>query len=224
MKLGPKIKLGPKGTPVTQKRQIGTCSDCGKTMLVHNLKIHMIRIHKKGGEPCQCTLCPFFSLSPLDLDRHTKRKHSADPAVCIECGFKTNCNDNLTSHMQRVHSQLSYPCNRCDKSFMKRDNLQRHVLTVHENQRQCLCNICGKAFYDKNKLNRHRNGVHLGDRFPCSRCKADFSQKGDLYRHVLKCHQTWFDLDRIVTVIWIENEKKKIFKISNKAHSGKNPW
>ena len=165
-----------------------TCPECGKIMKAHNLKIHMMRVHDKGDDTYQCSVCPFSTKWQTGLRIHIRKEHAGNLEECSKCGFKTKNKANLRAHIRRIHEPHSFPCDRCDKCFKTSDKMQRHVLAVHENQREYSCIICEKAFQHKDKLIRHQNGVHLGNRFPCSQCKADFSQKGDLYRHVSKCH------------------------------------
>ena len=74
----------------------------------------------------------------------------------------------------------------CGKQFTAQKNMRRHYENQHLKQSKCVCPECGKHFGDKTNLSAHMRVVHRGEKFVCpyEHCKAKFTTKGSLTKHV----------------------------------------
>lgn len=77
-------------------------------------------------------------------------------------------------------------CTICSKTFLNRLALRRHM-AVHEEKYKC--QTCLKSFAGQASLKRHIQ-VHSGTQekeFACLFCKAKFTTKSNMIRHVKSC-------------------------------------
>ena len=122
-----------------------------------------------------CDLCQKTFQHERSLKRHRLthqpeegKKPPTPPRACPHCPATFNRADNLKKHIKNIHSspasKKSFTCALCPKSFSELKNLKRHILHSHQ-QKQ----------------------TH---RFKCPHCKAEYSIKGNLDRHLKVKHAT----------------------------------
>jgi uncharacterized Zn-finger protein len=63
------------------------------------------------------------------------------------------------------------------------------VSQVHEKQKSFECPVCKKVFGSTSYLRLHREAVHDGVRYPCLTCGKEFTQKGNMQKHVRTVHE-----------------------------------
>lgn len=166
-------------------------SDDTKLYNRKNLKIR----GKNHGKTLYCSYCnkAFPSSKHAMLDLHVRRIHTKIKS--FECNSELGCDKKfytkaeLQLHIKRYHNP--FECRVCSETFMLLKDLDQH-LDSHINPKENQCELCCKQFARALNYNQHKE-THKNDVlvfFPCKICKATFSKKRDLWKHVRENHQS----------------------------------
>lgn len=128
-----------------------------------------------------------FSASGSD-GSHEDRFYS-----CPGCSFSSCSLSIFQSHL-KIHwgEKLRYLCNEkgCSKHFTTHGHLLEHI-RAHTGERPFSCSVCDKRFMRINTLNVHFKKHTKAKPFICpiETCKAQYTEKGNLTKHMKAKHQ-----------------------------------
>ena len=144
-------------------KQVLKCKNCDyKTGKKHLFEKHC----KIGGEPVQCSHCPYKSCSPFGLTMHKKKVHGEQKVLyntekhfqCKYCDFKTGYKNNLKNHGKMGTKPVQ--CNHCPYKHCSPGGLRIHKKKVHGEVHiaiaKCFqCKNCDYKCKARNKLRKH---------------------------------------------------------------------
>ena len=101
-------------------------------------------------------------------------------------------------HMTKIHEvaikkeniSIKHECNLCGNEFETPYLLKKHA-DIHKESLRIKCNFCNKNVF-KYRMKQHVQSVHEKIRnhvCPAPGCKAKFSQKCSIKRHVIRMHK-----------------------------------
>ena len=177
-----------------KKQHLGVrypCIDCGMQLISYD----SLRTHKtscKGGiekelRParqampgkdgrfyCPFTNCPHSSSMKNGLVSHYKAEHLDVRHPCQKCGVKLK-----SAYSLRLHNTS------CKGGIERKLKHVRQVTPGRDGRFYCPFTNCSHSSSMKNGLVAHCKIKHLGVRYPCQNCKAQFQSVHDLNKH--KC-------------------------------------
>ena len=114
--------------------------------------------------------------------------HNKDSHKCSDCGLVFTGKRKLRDHIRTKHSEGYLICSQCQVTFATMSGLNYHVRHVHHELARYRCETCGKAFSNPSNYHDHV-ATHTGvKRNVCPVCRAHFTFKNNLKRHILNLH------------------------------------
>ena len=149
------------------------------------LKLHYEHIHR--GNKAKCQHCG-REFSPMQLNRHIQRKHSAANIECELCDYKTSVKSDLISHKGRNHDKTRHMCHKCGQDYSSEEGLKTHVRNKHNGVTK-QCDQCDyKTTGSLSQLERHITIMHTGSKFICMVCPFIGVTSDELGKHRLSLH------------------------------------
>ena len=107
--------------------------------------------------------------------------------TCQVCKREFKHAGHRNRHEQQVHNGIGeFKCKDCGSVFKRWENLNRHRQTHGGTHTSFKCVICQKTFGRGDSLAQHQRQVHGGERYNCTYCKASFTRKFNLDKHLKK--------------------------------------
>ncbi|XP_067004040.2 uncharacterized protein [Anabrus simplex] len=192
-----------------------SCDRCDRKFASASLmRAHALAQHE-GQFHCQCDVCGKGFTKPCDLKVHARSHSGEKPHRCVTCGKCYSNIGNLNQHTKIHDKKRHFKCSKCDEGFLRRSALARHM-NQHAGLRPFKCDQCDKAFASKANLHAHKKRhagtikrqtcpvcgksvnhglkvhmrIHTGQKpYECSECKASFTVKSTLNKHIKRKHQ-----------------------------------
>ena len=191
----------------TERKDItNKCNLCNyKTSRRHNLKMHILRIHKVE-KPFHCKFCSNSYSIQVDLKAHIKHFHSkvSDGSKLKEhFAPKEETREHLIDYDDPLMTgKMAISCLNCSKKFRDMSQLREHQrmgLCIDDSkdnitERQRLtktksCNLCPFTTIHLSSFKHHLR-THTSERtFSCKTCFEKFDARALLYLH-LRNHQS----------------------------------
>ena len=174
-------------------RKSDNCHICGKTILKHNLKLHL-QTHNPNENNANCNICN-KQLSKNSMAIHLKM-HIENNISSQSTGYKYSLVlrqlSNVETNTKSIgETKKKFKCSECDKYFRVPGQLKHHMEAVHLKIRKHVCHICDKAFTDPTPLRYHVQ-KHMADpnrKFKCSICEKSFLIQQNVRDHMsVECH------------------------------------
>ena len=202
-------KLSPRKFPSTQKKL--PCEVCGKYFTKGNLKRHRIDVHKINSVACEickqivhadnlkihmklththktCSFCHKEIRNKYWSSHQNIHKADRKKPICYICGNEYSCKVGLNHHINKYHvKREKVICDICGYECYP-ERLKDHHLKEHEEKKTCP--ICSKKVI---YLERHKQLFHGDVNLPkqkCELCDKEFSNIGNLNRHVKRLHHS----------------------------------
>jgi transcription elongation factor Elf1 len=189
-------KKKKKGSEEELKKRF-LCRLCGYRSNVHAVRLHMKRIHRPGGYPCE--KCNARFATKLDLNRHAKSHMSVEQVEqgiqkrrrglqrifeCHLCPYTTrHSQTDLKEHIARKHEEPKLKCEYCGKMFGVQYDLNDHINHMHLKIKRVVCDICGLEVHRKN-LKTHMARAHEKLKpYQCDICHRRFGDRKFMLRH-----------------------------------------
>ncbi|KAL8923334.1 MAG: hypothetical protein Q9172_003175 [Xanthocarpia lactea] len=176
--------------PSELKTHLCTYKDCGKAFnRPAKLAQHVLSHTNTRPFVCPHESCSKDFLRRSHLSHHIKSAHSDVRDYACEwpgCEKSFITATRLKRHHGAHEGRTKFQCtvSGCGQTFRKHGTLQKHIVTVHEGRKPFSCDlrdqtgaICGQGFETAGKLRAHEGRVHGGQRFWCSICTMDTSNK-----------------------------------------------
>ena len=167
--------------------RIFSCTKCEyKAKQNKTLKLHILKLHEGQIIEYRCQDCEFKTKSRGNLWRHKKTVHDGHIFSCKQCEFKTKSEGNLWRHKKSVHEDqiLVFKCKLCEFTAKYHEQLKRHKTDIHENKDPLKSDQVDKAEADNTET------VHLKvEKYNCEWCDMEFTQKGNVKRHIKNVHK-----------------------------------
>jgi len=172
------------------KDPVRKCKFCNFTTKFRSyLGQHIKNSHDFIGKIAQCHLCPYNSISTIDLKAHIERVHKNKPHptnkvdVLVECRFcsysKVKTSQlHLNSHINRIHDKLgTYCCN-----WVRVDTISDALK----------CMFCLYSSKCHSCLNQHIRKCHdlLRNNTQCPSCPYSSIRASDVKAHIERVHDT----------------------------------
>ena len=108
---------------------------------------------------------------------------------CSQCPMQYSSRSNLTRHVNSFHHEVKFKCDQCEKQFSAKPHLRQHIQVIHNGIR-IQCNVCQKYFAKTSYMKEHKVNKHSTVRqtHKCDTCKAEFTLKCNLARHMKTFH------------------------------------
>lgn len=153
------IELPPPQKAKPHLKETTLCPQCGKSMKVSSLNIHIQLVHEKG-------LSGFF--------------------VCDLCGNNYSTKISLTNHIKYAHTKRApIKCRHCPELFASVGARGYHEVRIHTKDYKHICSICGLKCFSRQNLRDHTS-VHTGEKnFQCSICDRKFKRRTVLRNHLI---------------------------------------
>jgi KRAB domain-containing zinc finger protein len=193
------------------------CRECGRCY-AYGLKFLMhIQNHKNSGQTHLCPECGQSFRTVCLLNKHIRIDHR-QILKCPHCPNKVYKSlVAFRFHVESHTNSCKYKCDLCPKSFSVYNRFKHHY-AFHLNRTINQCSICQKCFEKPETLKTHlkRHNGTLPRNFPCGFCEkrfasrwaqenhershtkekpygckycsSQYSQKGDLVKHLAKVH------------------------------------
>ncbi|XP_063700861.1 zinc finger protein 816-like [Culicoides brevitarsis] len=179
--------------PVNKKdphlKETTLCPQCGKSMKVSSLKIHIELVHSKFAAGCFiCDICGNNYSTKISITNHIKYAHmERKPIKCRHCDQMFPNVGSRRYHEIKTHTEFKHVCSICGLRCFNPTNLRDHFAT-HTGEANFQCAICEKKFKRRYILKNHMY-IHTDNRpFKCSICESTFKTKNYLNSH-MKVHE-----------------------------------
>lgn len=171
------------------KNHLRKCKFCNFTTKFRSyLGQHIKNCHDTIGKIALCHLCPYNSISTIDLRAHIDMVHKNKPHptekvdVLVECKFcsyskiKTS-KRQLNSHINRIHDKLGTCC--CGVRVDKISDALKCIFCLYSSK----CHSC---------LNQHIKKCHdlLCNNTQCPSCPYSSIRASDVKTHFERVHDT----------------------------------
>ena len=163
------------------------------------LNDHIEDFHGLGDKNFDCPNCSEKFFTNNLLHRHLKKEHPEEYFIfCSQCPKKVSPSRKyrMVEHEKQVHQGVVFSCMLCTKTYKRQNRLQDHIKVEHD-KIYFQCQYCemklkrGDALKGHIKT-RHREIVDLksflDSYFPCTKCKASFSNERGLKSHIDEIH------------------------------------
>ena len=135
------------------------------------------------------------------INENVDAMENKTPFVCNTCNKCFSTKGNLHMHRNIHLAEKTFKCTQCLSQFYQKQNVKAHEkkcqnklkqnsMTVDNKENTVLltCNVCHKYFKTMSDLYLHTK-IHLKERpFKCNQCSKQFSQKGNMKKHVKTKH------------------------------------
>ncbi|KAL7634091.1 UNVERIFIED_CONTAM: hypothetical protein RMT77_015419 [Armadillidium vulgare] len=129
-----------------------------------------------------CSICHQDFDNVFSLRNHMRAHADANPFLCKLCGKTFKYKKHLKSHLK----DHNFQCTKCPVQFKSVVAYNDHM-KKHNGGFLYTCYVCKKTFSKSSNLIAHEN-IHKANsqKFYCDYCKTEFSQLGNLSRHLKK--------------------------------------
>lgn len=138
----------------------------------------------------KCDLCP-KSFSVYNRFKHHYAFHLNRTinqcSICQKCFEKP---ETLKTHIKRHNGTLprNFPCGFCEKRFASRWAQENHERS-HTKEKPYGCKYCSSQYSQKGDLVKHLAKVHIGENvYECDKCPESFRLLKDLKFHTMTFH------------------------------------
>ena len=167
-----------------EEKYCATCIDCGNSVQLSHLQVHMKSMHPGKLVHCTCT----YKAELYDALVHTfHMSHMPNEARPII--FKSPDDDHESMIVLEARSDLksmTYPCYKCFKRFKQEKSRQLHY-NLCKLEKKFNCDVCGEKFALDNHLQKHKEWKHNPQ--ICKHCNKTFTSSSSLAQHVLHIHK-----------------------------------
>ena len=136
------------------------CNVCGKAVMSHRMKHHMISEHEIRELKYKCQLCEKLFVDSQAVRSHKHVVHK-EKSACPHCGIIVS---QLKKHIMTVHTQdaeKKYKCQDCGKGFIEIGALKQHQMNMHLKLRPYSCRYgCDISYNDTSNRNSHEKKKH----------------------------------------------------------------
>lgn len=178
------------------------CKQCSFQLTSRaDLRLHMNE-HKRINKSLQkCVHCDFQAKNNDTLKKHLLKHKDFDEVEtfqCYKCSFKTKYKSALNRHLIGTTNHPSdfivYRCADCPYTSKILAELKQHRSSKHKDvdDKQLFCTMCSFSTMFQASLTKHIDTLHngpinselkLSDKFICSECGFETTQKHYLNRH-----------------------------------------
>lgn len=153
------IELPPPQKAKPHLKETTLCPQCGKSLKVSSLAIHIQLVHEKF-------ISGFF--------------------ICDLCGNNYSTKISLTNHIKYAHTKRNpISCRYCPELFPNVGARRYHEVKVHTQDYKHVCSVCGLKCFSPQNLRDHTS-VHTGEKnFECSICSMKFKRRTVLRNHLV---------------------------------------
>lgn len=126
------------------RKTLHNCSFCNKTFAqLHDLKLHLHRIHTGEKPPYHCGVCNKAFHWTCDLKRHMLSHNGEKPHRCAECNRTFAHAFRIREHMLIHTGMKPNQCTVCNRRFAHASTLKQHMYPYREEA----ISMCHNPYY-----------------------------------------------------------------------------
>ncbi|KAB7494387.1 Zinc finger protein [Armadillidium nasatum] len=148
--------------------------------------VYSLRNHMRAHADANPFLCKLCGKT-FKYKKHLKSHLKDHNFQCTKCPVQFKSVVAYNDHMKRHNGGFLYTCYACKKTFSKSSNLIAHENIHKSNSQKFYCDYCKTEFSQLGNLSRHLKKNTDRDSYSCSKCSSKF-ETGCLLRKHLQIH------------------------------------